>query len=121
MLKNFSIHIQITVASSPTQESYPVPLFANQGTPTLAAEEMLLTPVMISGWDMFAPSLQDDQADYSKETGDMDVAEDIIFRPLFKYRQESQQRSKYYDESNRRYSNYYPRRASFYRPRYDNY
>ena len=95
----------------------------------LATDGMLVSPVVVSQWAMLAPSLQDDQMDYSQETGDMDVAEDIVFRPLFKYRQESQQRSKYYDNSNRRYShtpyrgynNYYPRRPYFYRPRYDDY
>ncbi|KAK1124023.1 hypothetical protein K0M31_007050 [Melipona bicolor] len=110
---------EINVASSPTYNSNPV----------LATDGMLVSPVVVSQWAMLAPSLQDDQMDYSQETGDMDVAEDIVFRPLFKYRQESQQRSKYYDNSNRRYSytpyrgynNYYPRRPYFYRPRYDDY
>lgn len=90
---------------------------------------MLLTPIIVPQWEMLVPSLQDDQMDYSRGTGDMDVAEDIVFRPLFKYRQETQQRSKYYDKNNRRYSytpyrgyeNYYPRRSYFYRPRYDDY
>ncbi|KOX69448.1 hypothetical protein WN51_05611 [Melipona quadrifasciata] len=110
---------EINVASSPTYNSNPV----------LATDGMLVSPVVVSQWAILAPSLQDDQMDYSQETGDMDVAEDIVFRPLFKYRQESQQRSKYYDNSNRRYSytpyrgynNYYPRRPYFYRPRYDDY
>ncbi|KAK9300911.1 hypothetical protein QLX08_006609 [Tetragonisca angustula] len=110
---------EIIVASSPIYNSNSV----------LATDGMLVSPVVVSQWAMLAPSLQDDQMDYSQETGDMDVAEDIVFRPLFKYRQESQQRSKYYDNSNRRYShtpyrgynNYYPRRPYFYRPRYDDY
>lgn len=78
----------------------------------------------MSRWEMIVPAYQDDNMDYSREKGDMDVAEDIVFRPLFRYRQQMQQRSKYYDESNRRYggySNYYPRRAYFYRPRYNDY
>ncbi|KAF3420963.1 hypothetical protein E2986_01718 [Frieseomelitta varia] len=103
---------EIIVASSPTYNSNPM----------LATDGMLVSPVVVSQWAMLAPSLQNDQMDYSQETGDMDVAEDIVFRPLFKYRQES--RSKYYDNSNRRYSytpyrgynSYYPRRPYFYRP-----
>lgn len=98
--------------------------YLDEANPSLTTNEKFLSPVVVSQWAMLTPSLQDDQMDYSRETGDMDVAEDIIFRPLFRYRQESQQRSKYYDESNRRYSytpyrdydNYYPRRY-FYRPR----
>ncbi|CAD1480311.1 unnamed protein product, partial [Heterotrigona itama] len=106
---------EIIVASSPTYNSDPV---------SLATDGMLLSPVVVSQWAMLSPSLQNDQIDYSQEIpGDMDVAEDIVFRPLFKYRQESQQRSKYYDGSNRRYSynSYYPRRPYFYRPSYDYY
>nr|XP_033183575.1 uncharacterized protein LOC117153540 isoform X1 [Bombus vancouverensis nearcticus] len=113
---------EITVALSP-YSSAPVS-YLDEAAPSLATNEKFLSPTVVSQWAMLTPSLQHDQMDYSRETGDMDVAEDIIFRPLFRYRQESQQRSKYYDESNRRYSytpyrdydNYYPRRY-FYRPR----
>nr|XP_012138032.1 PREDICTED: uncharacterized protein LOC100878814 [Megachile rotundata] len=82
-------------------------------------EEEYLKPITMSRWEMIVPAYQDDNADYSREKGDMDVAEDIIFRPLFRYRQETQQRSRYYDDSNR-YDDY-PRRTYFYRPRYDDY
>ncbi|XP_017764361.1 PREDICTED: uncharacterized protein LOC108553831 isoform X1 [Eufriesea mexicana] len=117
------------IVSSPTNVNAPVSMYSDQETSSLVTKEMLLTPIMVPQWEMLVPSLQDDQMDYSRETGDMDVAEDIIFRPLFRYRQETQQRSKYYDENNRRYSytpyrgyeNYYPRRSYFYRPRYDDY
>ncbi|CAL7935827.1 unnamed protein product [Xylocopa violacea] len=118
---------EIANTLSPTQESAPISLYQDQQVPSLGTEEMFLTPVMIPQWQMFAATLQDDQGDVSRETGDMDVAEDIIFRPLFKYRHQTQQRSKYYDESNRRYTSYrdrgsyYPRRNYFYRPRYNEY
>lgn len=122
------------IAPSPIYSNDPAMIssYADRGasSPSSATNEMFLTPLIVSSqWGMLAPSVQGDRiTDYAGETGDMDVAEDIIFRPLFRYRQETQQRSKYYDESNRRYSytpyrnydNYYPRR-SFYRPQYNDY
>ncbi|KOC63141.1 hypothetical protein WH47_02650, partial [Habropoda laboriosa] len=112
------------IVSSPTQGTVPASLFTDREPPSYT-EDIFLTPVMVSQWDVFVPSLKDnDQTDYSGETGDMDVAEDVIFRPLFRYRQETQQRSRYNDENNRRYGSYgdyYPRRAYVYRPRYDDY
>ncbi|CAK9803303.1 hypothetical protein ANTPLA_LOCUS3538 [Anthophora plagiata] len=115
---------ELAVVSSPTQGIVPASLFTDHENPSYT-EEMFLTPVMVSQFDVYAPSLTDnDRTDYTRETGDMDVAEDVIFRPLFRYRQETQQRSRYNDENNRRYGSYgdyYPRRAYFYRPRYDDY
>ncbi|XP_031366183.1 uncharacterized protein LOC102675954, partial [Apis dorsata] len=124
----FSTPTSEIIASSPIYD--PVSPYADRGAsnPSSITNEMFLTPLIVSQWEMLAPSVEGDRTDYTGETGDMDVAEDIIFRPLFRYRQETQQRSKYYDESNRRYSytpyrnydNYYPRR-SFYRPQYNDY
>ncbi|XP_029055171.1 uncharacterized protein LOC114882446 isoform X1 [Osmia bicornis bicornis] len=110
---------EITLDLSSIQETVPVPVSSWS-----FQQEDSLKPITMSRWEMIVPAYQDDNMDYSREKGDMDVAEDIVFRPLFRYRQQMQQRSKYYDESNRRYggySNNYPRRAYFYRPRYDNY
>ncbi|RLU18663.1 hypothetical protein DMN91_009020 [Ooceraea biroi] len=56
--------------------------------------------------------------DYPKNPHDMNVAADIVFRPLFRYRQEAQQRS-YRRSAYRRY-NSYPRRNYRYRSRYSN-
>ncbi|KAK1124024.1 hypothetical protein K0M31_007050 [Melipona bicolor] len=53
---------EINVASSPTYNSNPV----------LATDGMLVSPVVVSQWAMLAPSLQDDQMDYSQET-DLDM------------------------------------------------
>ncbi|XP_034176301.1 uncharacterized protein LOC117602416 isoform X2 [Osmia lignaria lignaria] len=110
---------EITLDLSSIQETVPVPVSSWS-----FQQDDSLKPITMSRWEMIVPAYQDDNMDHSREKGDMDVAEDIVFRPLFKYRQQMQQRSKYYDESNRRYggySNNYPRRAYFYRPRYDNY
>lgn len=127
---NFFFHFQFQIIASSPIYNDPVSPYADRGAsnPSSITNEMFLTPLIVSQWEMLAPSVEGDRTDYTGETGDMDVAEDIIFRPLFRYRQETQQRSKYYDESNRRYSytpyrnydNYYPRR-SFYRPQYNDY
>lgn len=58
----------------------------------------------------------DADINYPKDPRDMEVAADIVFRPLFRYRQEVQRRS-YRKPSYRRY-NSYPRRNYRYRPRY---
>lgn len=61
----------------------------------------------------------DADVNYPKDSRDMEVAADIVFRPLFRYRQEMQRRS-YRKPSYRRYNSYnsYPRRDYRYRPRY---
>ncbi|XP_076679343.1 uncharacterized protein LOC143374786 isoform X1 [Andrena cerasifolii] len=116
-------------APSPsTQGTEPVSFLPEQAAPNFPAEEMLLAPVVVPRWGIVGPIFPDDGVDYLKATGDLDVAEDLIFRPLFRYRQESQERSRYReDSSNRRYGyrpnrdyDYYPRRG-YYRSRYEDY
>ncbi|XP_043248422.1 uncharacterized protein LOC122395128 [Colletes gigas] len=91
-----------------------------------STQGMLLAPDVASRWEMVGPLFEDDGAKYPRQTGDMDVAEDIIFRPLFRYRQETQERSRYNDDTgNRRYGypgyGYYSRRGYPYGSRYDDY
>ncbi|XP_076287065.1 uncharacterized protein LOC143212306 isoform X2 [Lasioglossum baleicum] len=101
-------------SSSSSQETVPVSLLP-EGSTNLASNELYLAPVAVPRWGIVAPLFQDSHEEYPKGPGDMDVAEDIIFRPLFRYRQQLQGRSRY---SDRRYS--YPRR-SYYRSQYDDY
>ena len=116
------------VSPSSTQGTEPVSFLPEQVAPNFAAKEMLLAPVVVPRWGIVGPIFPDDGADYLKATGDLDVAEDLIFRPLFRYRQESQERSRYREDSgNRRYGyrpnrdyDYYPRRG-YYRSRYEDY
>ncbi|XP_012231790.2 uncharacterized protein [Linepithema humile] len=78
-------------------------------------------PVVMPRIDIVTPLFWTSDADtnYPKDPHDMDVAADIVFRPLFRYRQEAQQRS-YRRSAYRRYNSYdsYPRRNYQYRPRY---
>lgn len=106
------------IATSPTQVSLSPEVASN-----LATGNVFLAPVMVPRWEIVAPLVQDEN--YPRQIGDLDAAEDIIFRPLFRYRQESQERSRYRDEDiNRRYRypsyDYYGRRSP-YRSRYDDY
>ncbi|XP_031826045.1 uncharacterized protein LOC116424160 isoform X2 [Nomia melanderi] len=109
---------EITIVPS-TQEAMQVSLLP-EGSSNLVNEEVFLTPVAVPRWGIVAPFFPN-HGEYPRDTEDMDVAEDIIFRPLFRYRQETQGRS-----SNRRYGyrspsyNYYPRRGSYYGS-YDDY
>lgn len=77
-------------------------------------------PITMSRVDIVTPLLWTSDADinYPKDPRDMEVAADIVFRPLFRYRQEVQRRS-YRKSAYRRYNPYdsYPRRDR-YRPRY---
>lgn len=112
-------YFQIAMVPS-SQETVSVSLLGStntEGSTNLASKELMyLAPVAVPRWGIVAPFLQDHE-EYPKGAGDMDVAEDIIFRPLFRYRQELQDRSRY---SNRRYYDSYPRR-SYYRSQYDDY
>lgn len=78
-------------------------------------------PFTISRADIVTPIFWTSDADinYPKDQHDMEVAADIVFRPLFRYRQEMQRRS-YRKPTYRRYNPYdsYPRRDYRYRPRY---
>ncbi|XP_011163466.2 uncharacterized protein LOC105198457 [Solenopsis invicta] len=78
-------------------------------------------PVTMSHIDIVTPLFWTSDADinYPKDPHDMEVAADIVFRPLFRYRQEVQRRS-YRKPAYRRYNSYnsYPRRNYRYRPRY---
>lgn len=69
--------------------------------------------------DIITPLFWTSDADinYPKDPHDMEVAADIVFRPLFRYRQEVQRRS-YRNPAYRRYNSYnsYPRRNYRYRP-----
>ncbi|XP_011629482.1 uncharacterized protein LOC105421972 isoform X2 [Pogonomyrmex barbatus] len=80
--------------------------------------------VLMPRVDIVTPLFWTSDADinYSKDPHDMEVAADIVFRPLFRYRQEAQQRS-YRRSTYRRYNSYnsYPRRNYRYRPRYSDY
>nr|XP_033340343.1 uncharacterized protein LOC117228612 [Megalopta genalis] len=115
--KTSTLGSEIAIVPS-TQETMPVSLLPD-GSSNLLNEELFLAPVAVPRWGIVAP-LFPDHDEYPRAAGDMDVAEDIIFRPLFRYRQESQARSRYRDEySNRRYYDY-PRR-SYYRSQYDDY
>jgi len=77
-------------------------------------------PVTMSRVNIVTPLFWTSDADinYPKDPGDMEAAADIVFRPLFRYRQEVQRRS--YRNSAQRYNSYnsYPRRNYRYRPRY---
>ncbi|XP_011704284.1 PREDICTED: uncharacterized protein LOC105459742 [Wasmannia auropunctata] len=78
-------------------------------------------PVTMSRIDVVTPLFWTSDADinYPKDPRDMEVAADIVFRPLFRYRQEVQRRS-YRKPVYQRYNPYdsYPRRNYRYRPRY---
>ena len=109
------------VSPSSTQGTEPVSFVPEQVAPNFAAaEEMLLAPVVVPRWGIVGPIFPDDGVDYLKATGDLDVAEDLIFRPLFRYRQESQERSRRYGYRPNRDYDYYPRRG-YYRSRYQDY
>ncbi|XP_012340833.1 uncharacterized protein LOC100868124 isoform X2 [Apis florea] len=56
------------VASSPVYSNDPVPSYADQGASSLTTNEMFLPPLIVSQWEMLAPSVQDDRTDYSGET-----------------------------------------------------
>lgn len=64
--------------------------------------------------------VSDADTNYPKNPYDMDIAADIIFRPLFRYRQETQQRSYRRSSTYRRYNPYdsYSRGNYQYRSRY---
>lgn len=114
---------QISI-DSPTRGLVPTSLSPEQEASSLVSEQVFLAPVVVPRWEIVAPIFPENAGDYSRDTGDMDVAEDIIFRPLFRYRQELQEKSRY---ANRRrgyrpYRDYdYPRRGYYYRSRYDDY
>ncbi|KAL6422659.1 hypothetical protein ACFW04_010713 [Cataglyphis niger] len=80
-------------------------------------------PIAMPNLDIATPLFWTSDADtnYPKDPYDMDAAADIVFRPLFRYRQEAQQRS-YRRSTYRRYNSYdsYPRRNYRYRSRYSN-
>ncbi|XP_076649665.1 uncharacterized protein LOC143357227 [Halictus rubicundus] len=113
--KTSTLASEIAIVPSSSQETAPVSLLP-EGSTNMVDEDLYLAPVAVPRWGIVAPLFQDHE-EYPKRAGDMDVAEDIIFRPLFRYRQQSQGRSRY---SNRRYYDSYPRR-SYYRSQYDDY
>ncbi|XP_050463277.1 uncharacterized protein LOC126857672 [Cataglyphis hispanica] len=80
-------------------------------------------PIAMPSLDIATPLFWTSDADtnYPKDPYDMDAAADIVFRPLFRYRQEAQQKS-YRRSTYRRYNSYdsYPRRNYRYRSRYSN-
>lgn len=80
-------------------------------------------PIAVPRIDIATPLFWTSDADtnYPKDPYDMDVAADIVFRPLFRYRQEAQRRS-YRRSTYQRYNPYnsYPRRNYPYRSRYSN-
>ncbi|XP_054012420.1 uncharacterized protein LOC128894604 isoform X1 [Hylaeus anthracinus] len=103
--------LEMKIASSPTEGTLPVQLLPEVAS-SMATEDFL-APVVVQRWRIVEPIFTDDAAAYPRQTGDMEVAEDIIFRPLFRYRQEAQEQSRYssYD--------YYPRRRYGYGSRYN--
>ncbi|KZC08244.1 hypothetical protein WN55_09147 [Dufourea novaeangliae] len=117
---------EISIVPSSTQETMQITLLPDQ-TDELVNEELILAPVAVPRWGYVAPYFTD-PPEYTRNLADMDVAEDIIFRPLFRYRQESEERTRYRQEqNNRRYGyrypsyNYYPRRGYYYGSRDNDY
>ncbi|KAL0111909.1 hypothetical protein PUN28_013253 [Cardiocondyla obscurior] len=96
--------------SSSLYEPTIQPKYANSNKP----ENSL--PVTMSRIDIPTPLFWTSDADinYPKDPRDMDIAADIVFRPLFRYRQEVQRRS-YRKPAYRRYNSYnsYPRRSQY--------
>jgi len=79
-------------------------------------------PVTMSRVNIVTPLFWTLDADinYPKDPHDMEAAADIVFRPLFRYRQEVERRT-YRNSANQRYNSYnsyQPRRNYRYRPRY---
>ncbi|XP_076248585.1 uncharacterized protein LOC143188276 [Calliopsis andreniformis] len=119
---------EMAIDSSSTQGTWLAPLSPELEASRLVTEQVFLAPVVVPRWEIVAPIFPDESVVDSRNTGDMDVAEDIIFRPLFRYRQESQERSRYRESGgNRRYGykpyrdyDYYPRR-NYYRSHYEDY
>ncbi|XP_076763992.1 uncharacterized protein LOC143431280 isoform X2 [Xylocopa sonorina] len=64
----FSTPSEITNALTPTQESASISLYQDHQVPSMGTEEMFLTPVMLPQWQMFAATVQNEQADVSRET-----------------------------------------------------
>lgn len=107
-------------------------------TTTIKSQDMIeaipesLFPVVMPRIDIVKPLFwtSDTNVNYPKDPQDMDVAADIVFRPLFRFRQETQQKSASIRRRNpddsyrrtiyRRHNPYdsYPRRNYEYRPRY---
>ncbi|XP_070156311.1 uncharacterized protein [Polyergus mexicanus] len=79
-------------------------------------------PIAMPSIDIATPLFwtSDEDTNYLKDPYDMDTAADIVFRPLFRYRQEAQQRS-YRRSTYRRYNPYdSTRRNHRYKSRYSN-
>nr|KAF7426907.1 hypothetical protein H0235_006601 [Vespula pensylvanica] len=113
-----SLESEVEIGSSPTTYDSQ-----DKNLDYLASEKFNLPTIILVPRDANSPYLwvtKDDKNDPSKDNEEnMSTAEDIIFRPLFRFRQESHHRSDAY--SDRRYNSYqsydsYPRRR--YRPRY---
>lgn len=113
-----SLESEVEIGSSPTTYDSQ-----DKNLDYLASEKFNLPTIILVPRDANSPYLwvtKNDKNDPSKDNEEnMSTAEDIIFRPLFRFRQESHHRSDAY--SDRRYNSYqsydsYPRRR--YRPRY---
>ncbi|XP_014470135.1 PREDICTED: uncharacterized protein LOC106742059 [Dinoponera quadriceps] len=117
---------QLTSAPSQTPLLYEPATTENQYAGDVRPEISL--PIAVSRVDIITPLFwtSDADVDYPKDSYDMDTAAHIVFRPLFRFRQE-QQRSwrrgadnSYRRSPYRRYNSYnsYPRPGYRYRPRY---
>ncbi|XP_046817124.1 uncharacterized protein LOC124423451 [Vespa crabro] len=113
-----SIGSEVEIGSSPMTYDSQI-----KNLEYLAPGKFNLPTIILVPRDANSPYLwetKDDKNDPSKDNNeDMSTAEDIIFRPLFRFRQEAHRRADAYND--RRYNSYqsydsYPRRR--YRPRY---
>lgn len=114
---------EASVATNPETESSSTiydPLITNLDG--IMAESVALPTFVLSPRDANSPYLwEPNEQNYPAKDNDEDMstAEDIVFRPLFRFRQEARRRADAYND--RRYNSYqsydsYPRRR--YRPRY---
>ncbi|XP_015179041.1 PREDICTED: uncharacterized protein LOC107067754 [Polistes dominula] len=116
-----SMESEPEIGSSPTTYDSQI-----QNVNYLESERYDLPTIILVPRDVQLPYLwksKNNQNNPSKDNEeDMSTAEDIVFRPLFRFRQEARRRSDAYN--NRGYNSYqnydsYPRRR--YRPRYSSY
>ncbi|XP_032682037.1 uncharacterized protein LOC116849220 isoform X1 [Odontomachus brunneus] len=108
---------RLTSSPSQTPLLYEPATMENQYASDVRPEASL--PIAVPRIDIVAPLFwtSDADIDYPKDSRDMDTAAHIVFRPLFRFRQEGQRRS-YGSLPYRNSYNPYPRRNYGYRPRY---
>ncbi|XP_066603165.1 uncharacterized protein [Prorops nasuta] len=83
----------------------------------LSAENMIISSLRVPTTEIHRVSIRG--AKDLNNFQDLDVAEDMVFRPLFRFRQEAERKSNYYSEySRRQYNPYYRRRPHYYNDDY---